>query len=348
MPLLIKENVSLAPYTTFKIGGPARFFCIVSNEEELYEAVAFAKREKRRILLLGGGSNILISDVGFSGVVIKNEIMGKVIVEDTPESLSVSVGAGELWDEFVGWAVERELYGIENLSAIPGTVGAAPVQNIGAYGSEISETVVKVRVLDTSLMKHRELSSTECMFSYRDSVFKVKKGRFLITRVDFKLKRVGAINIEYKDLREYFAHKHESSHPLTLQPSLAEVREAVIDIRWRKLPDWKLWGTAGSYFKNPVIAAHRYERLKKKYPDVPGFKQTDGRIKVPVAWLLDRVCNAKGLMIGNVGTYENQALVLVTRPGATAAEVISFAKKLMELVEQETTIKIEAEVEWVN
>ncbi len=336
----LHENVPLAQYTTFKIGGPARFFCVVMSGPGLIEAVALAQKEKKRILVLGGGSNILISDAGFPGVVIKNEIMGKGIVPLGDGKFKLSVGAGEMWDEVVQTAVDNGLYGIENLSAIPGTAGAAPVQNIGAYGSEVADTVLSVRALDTKTMKYVEFSNKKCHFGYRDSIFKHKKGRYIIIQVDFKLSKNGKVNIGYKDLKEYFGERKD--------PSLPEVRDAVIDIRWKKLPDWKMWGTAGSFFKNPIISKAKYDKLKAVHPKLPGYPEPADRVKVPLGWILDHICHIKGHMADNVGSYENQALVFVTKPGATAMQVVSRAQKLMEMVERETGIKIEAEVEWVN
>lgn len=338
--MILRENVPLAQYTTFRIGGPARFFCTVVSKTGLIEAVALAKREKLRMLILGGGSNILISDAGFPGVVIKNEILGKDIIPLGDGDFRLSVGGGEMWDEIVQTAVENGLYGIENLSAIPGSAGAAPVQNIGAYGSEIADTLYFVRAFDTKAMTYVEFSNKQCKFAYRDSMFKRKKGRYIITQVDLKLAKNGKVNIAYKDLNEYFKDRPE--------PSLKEVRDAVIDIRWKKLPDWKLWGTAGSFFKNPIISKARYERLAAKYPGLPGYPEPHGRVKVPLGWILDHVCHVKGHLYDNVGSYENQALVIVTKPGATATQVVARATKLMEMVERDTGIKIEAEVEWVN
>lgn len=338
--MIFKENEPLAQYTTFRIGGPARFFCIAVSETSLIEAVTLAKREKLRMLTLGGGSNILVSDAGFPGVVIKNEILGKGIIPLGDGQFRLSVGSGEMWDEVVQTAVENGLYGIENLSAIPGSAGAAPVQNIGAYGSEIADTLYSVRAFDTKTMAYVEFSNKQCKFAYRDSMFKRNKGRYIITQVDLKLTKNGKANIAYKDLREYFDGKPE--------PTLKQVRDAVIDIRWKKLPDWKLWGTAGSFFKNPIISKARYEKLLVKYPKLPGYPEPNDRVKVPLGWILDHVCRVKGHLADNVGSYENQALVIVAKPGATASQVVARARKLMEMVERDTGIKIEAEVEWVN
>ncbi len=332
----IQENITLAQYTTFKIGGPAKFFCICKSEGDLVEIVNFAKGKKLPIFILGGGSNILISDKGYKGLVIKMEIGG------TDLSV-VSAGAGVIWDDFVAEIVANGLYGLENLSAIPGTVGAAPVQNIGAYGMDVSRAVQSVRALDTKSMKFIELSNADCKFDYRDSVFKHEKGRYVITRVDFKLSKKGKVNIEYKDLKEYF------QDPISVPRSdLVGVREAVVNIRAAKLPDWKKWGTAGSYFKNPIISKKKFESLKKKYSELPGFPESNGDIKISLGWVLDKVCNFKGLSMGRVKIYEKQALVIVASAGATAEEVMKLAQELMREVKKKTGIMIEGEVEWVN
>ncbi|MEI8248955.1 MAG: UDP-N-acetylmuramate dehydrogenase [Candidatus Taylorbacteria bacterium] len=355
MKCVIQENVALAQYTTFKIGGPARYFCVVTDEDDLVYAVSFSKKNNLRTLVLGGGSNILISDQGFDGLVIKIEIEKKLKVKSaklkigTQQDLyKVTVGSGMAWDDFVAQTVEQGLYGVENLSAIPGTVGAAPVQNIGAYGVEVGDVVSGVRALDTTTMEYIELTKEQCMFGYRDSIFKHHKGRYIITRVDFVLKRNGVVNTTYKDLKEYFGKKGDRTNGETY--TSADVREAVIDIRRNKLPDWNLWGTAGSFFKNPVVSKNTFDELKKTYPDMPGFVEVDdaSRIKIPLGWVLDKICQVKGLQKGNAMVYEKQALVLVTKPGATATEVKELAYELMQCVKDKTGIEVEGEVEWVN
>jgi len=375
--MLIQENIQLAEYTTFKIGGPARFFCAISDETSLAEAVRFAQAKDLPLFVLGGGSNILVSDKGFPGLVIKMEIgcikeqklearslkleekqeqsnipsSSKLQAPSSklpehgskfPASVLVSAGAGELWDGFVDWTVERGFYGIENLSAIPGTVGAAPVQNIGAYGAEASQAVSSVRALDTKSMKFVELANPDCGFAYRDSVFKRERGRYVITRVDFSLSKNGNVNTAYKDLREHFTRLQLTD------PTIRQVRDAVIAVRWHKLPDWKLWGTAGSFFKNPIVSAERFQELKAKYPDLPGFTEPDRRIKVSLGWILDKVCDVKGLKMGKASVYEKQALVLVAMSGTSAEEVVRLSQELMKRVRDKTGLDIEGEVEWVN
>ncbi|MFA6554510.1 MAG: UDP-N-acetylmuramate dehydrogenase [Candidatus Paceibacterota bacterium] len=349
--MTIQENIPLAQYTTFKIGGLARYFCVVTNETELIEAVKFAKSKKLHVFILGGGSNLLISDEGFRGLVIKIENRGISYVNNM-----VTAFAGEIWDEFVANTVSRGFGGLENLSAIPGTVGATAVQNIGAYGSDVSSVIESVRVFDTSNLEFVVFSNSDCGFDYRDSIFKHQKGRFIVVSVTFKLEKNKKVDIGYKDLAEYFSKKGfgvdssdvGNSGADEKIPSILEVRNAVIEIRGNKLPDWKMWGTAGSFFKNPIIKTKQYDDLKKKFPDLPGFVEPNGMIKIPLGWILDKICNFKGQFFGHVGVYEKQALVIVTRPGASSTEVVELTKKMQDKVKEKTGLIIEAEVEWVN
>ncbi len=341
----IRENIPIAPYTTFKIGGPARFFCSVTSEDELVEAVGFSRDKKIPFLMLGGGSNLLIADNGFDGLVIRNEIMGKKFVEnrgvkDAKDFVLVEAGAGEDWESLVAEVVARGLYGMENLSSIPGKVGASPVQNVGAYGVDASNIIQSVRALDTTTMEFVDLSNADCLFSYRDSIFKHEKGHYAISRVTYKLQKDGKVQTSYKGLKNYL-----SENGIT-DPSIMEVRDAIVEIRKNKLPDWTKWGTAGSFFKNPIISHEKFQELKVRYPELPGFPESDGRVKVSLGYVLDKICNKKGIVMGNAGTYEKQALVIVTKPGAKAAEVIALARDLMKDVFDHTGIKIDSEVEW--
>jgi len=339
----ILTDIPLAQHTTFKTGGAARFFCIASSEEDVKEAASYAQEHDLRLFVLGGGSNILIGDRGFDGMVLKVELRGKAYAEPSDDTGAVvSAAAGEMWDDFVDETVSKGFYGLENLSAIPGTVGATPIQNIGAYGAEAAHTIVSVRALDTQTMEFVSLSNAECRFSYRDSMFKHEKGRYIITSVDFRLSRTPTPNLSYSDVTAYFSKKGLKD------PTPEDVRRAVIDIRWNKLPDWKLWGTAGSFFKNPIVSAETFAELKKKYPQLPGYPEPDGRVKVSLGWILDKACNVKGLCVGHVCTYEKQALVLVSKPGGTSEEVVALAQELMKRVKDKTGLDIEGEVEWVN
>ncbi len=331
--------------TTFKIGGRAQFFCAVQSENDLEEAVKFAKENNLQFFVLGGGSNILISDKGFEGLVIKMEMKGIEFQENGAEE-KVIVKAGEDWDNFVEEVVKRGLYGLENLSLIPGTVGAAPVQNIGAYGSEVKDSIESVRVFDTEKMEFRDFRNFECKFEYRNSIFKIKNNLFIIVSVAFVLKQNGQVNIDYKDLQEFFLLKNN------FKPSLTEVREAVISIRTVKLPDVRKIGTAGSFFKNAIIGHSQAHDLKVRYSGLPIYPVNDSddneNVKVSLAWILDHVCGYRGASKGNVGTYKNQALVLVNNGNATAEEIKQFAHEIKRVVKEKTAIDIEEEVQYVG
>ena len=348
--MIIKENVSLAPFTTFRIGGAARFFVQVGNVNELKEAVVFAVEKNIPIFVLGGGSNVLISDSGFDGLVIKNEIKG--ISEEAGAGTSsdfvrIIAGAGENWDDLVKYTVEEKgLYGLENLSWIPGTVGASPVQNIGAYGAEAKDTIEWVEVYNPTTAKIEKLSNVDCLFGYRDSIFKHERKNDIILRVAFLLKKNGKLSLEYKDLQKYFEERKST-------PSLCVVRDAVVEIRKNKLPDLSKVGTAGSFFKNQTILKSEYEKLLEKYPAMPAFpvdqKSESGQeqVKIPTAWILDNVCGFKGLRRGEVGVHENQALVLVNFGNGTAQEIKALADEMITSVKEKTGISIAPEVEFI-
>jgi len=327
----IEEQVSLAPHTTFGIGGNAAFFVIVRSVEELQESVAWAREKEVSVTILGGGSNVLVSDDGVDGLVIKNEIGGI-----TYDGNVVHVGGGVVFDSLVQETVEKGLWGLENLSAIPGTVGAAPIQNIGAYGVEVSSTIESVHTYNLDDGTEHVFSNEKCTFGYRDSFFKTEEGKkHVVTSVTFCPSSDGEPYIEYKDLQKYFNRT----------PMQQEVRSAVIDIRSKKFPDWHEKGTGGSFFKNPIVSKEQHRSLSEKYPDLPGFPQGD-EMKIPLGWILDKVLHLKGVSnaSGTVGTYEGQALVLVNHGEATAAEVDAFANKIAEDVFGITGISIEREV----
>ncbi len=337
----IQENVSLKEYTTFKIGGPARFFCVVTNEDELIEAVGFSKKNKIGFFILGGGSNLLISDAGFQGLVIKME-MKEILYKEDGNEVKVTAGAGENWDKFVQETVEKDLYGLENLSLIPGTVGATPVQNIGAYGSEVKDTIETVHVLDVVKDEYRDLTNEQCKFAYRYSMFKDEPGRYIVLSVTFVLHKKGALNYSYKDLQEYFVFKRIKA------PTLEQVRNAVVEIRMRKLPDLKKYGTAGSFFKNVIVPQAQAKELLVKYPEMILHAVNKEKVKIPIAWILDHVCGFRGVKKGNVGTYQNQALVLVNYGNGTSKEIIDLAQKMVDGVYKNTGIEILPEVEYVE
>ncbi len=364
MNMKIQQHIPLNTHTTFRIGGRANYFVEITTIQELKEAVDFAHKNNLTIFVLGGGSNVLISDKGFPGLVIKIELKGIEVKEEErknnkEEKTEVISAAGEVWDDFVKYTVEKGLFGLENLSLIPGSVGAAPVQNIGAYGSEVKETISWVEAFDTETQKIKTFSNQECEFKYRDSVFKKPEyKKYIITRVAFSLNTAGKLNTEYRDVKNYIV---EHAIPVS-ELSLQKVRDIVVDIRTKKLPDVKEVGTAGSFFKNPIIPKSHYEELQKQYPNIPGYpaEVTPSRferesrplgpegVKVPAAWMLDNLCGFKGFRDGEVGVYKNQALVLVNFGSATFEQVNSLADKMIECVKEKTNIVLEKEVQIIS
>lgn len=338
----IKENVILKDYSTFKIGGKARFFCTIQNEDDLIEAIGFTKKNKIRTFILGDGSNLLFSDEGFNGLVIKMEMKGIEYQEIDENTVRVRVFAGENWDSFVEKAVERGLYGIENLSGIPGTVGASAVQNIGAYGSEVKDTIDSVYVLDIEKDEYVTFTNSECRFDYRDSIFKHNKDRYVVLYIDFILNRLGHLNINYKDIKEYIEVNRVKNY------DLKDIRKIVLNIRKNKLPDLDIYGTAGSFFKNAIVSRAKAEELLHKYPNMIVYSLNSKRVKIPTAWILDHICGFRGARVGDVGTYKNQALVLVNYGKATCQNVINFAQDMVNAVYEKTGIEIEPEVEYVE
>lgn len=340
----IKRNVLLAPYTTFRIGGPADYFCVVKTQAELVQALKLARAEKLPFFVLGGGSNILVSDAGFRGLAIKNEILG--IEFGGKGGRRVAASGGEDWDYLVSLTVDKDLSGLENLSAIPGSVGAAPIQNIGAYGAELKDTLSAVEAIDSETLKIKKFSAAECHLKYRDSFFKTKTGRrFVITRTILTLDK-NKPNIAYKDLSLYFKNFKNSKNRKA--PTLADVRLAVAEIRARKLPDTSTLGTAGSFFKNPVMSVVEFRKLAMHYPALPSYKVGRSKVKVPLAWILDEVLKLRGARRGHVGAYDKQPLSIVNFGGGTAAEVRSFADEIIKLVREKTGLKPELEVELIG
>ena len=329
--MTIEENVLLAPLTTFRIGGPARFFVRVRTIEELKEALAFARAKNSRVLVLGGGSNILVDNSGFEGLVIKIEITGIARKGGT-----YIAGAGESWDVLVGRAVDDGMWGVENLSGIPGSVGGAVVQNIGAYGQALSQTFEWAEVYDRQDGSIKTLGREVCGFGYRGSIFQNEPDRYVVLHAAFKLFSGATPNIEYKDLAARFG---------TSSPALRELRRAVIDIRAGKFPDLVQEGTAGSFFKNPTLPVGEARQLQKRYPELPLFPLPESdRVKIPLGWFLDYrhgVLDMRGVTVGNARMYEKQFLVLVAAHHSSSDDI----KKLAELVKEKIRAVLRMEVE---
>jgi UDP-N-acetylmuramate dehydrogenase len=338
----IKENVRLAPLTTLGVGGPAQYFAVATTKDELAVLAGGAKERGQSVTILGGGSNVLINDDGLKGLVIKIEIKGitHAVTNNDANKVLVTAGAGEMWDDLVAYTVESGLWGLENLSAIPGTVGATPIQNVGAYGVEVGSLIESVEVYSLKTGNFSLLNNSDCRFGYRDSFLKSAAGRDLVVVfVNYLLSKEANPQLKYQDLAVRF--KDASN------PTQTEIRAAVTEIRGRKFPDWHQLGTAGSFFKNPIITSSAYEELLTQYPELPGFPEPGGKMKVSLGWILDKVCGFKGARVGNVGAYDHQALVLVNYGGATAAEIKSFASEVSSKVFSKTNIVIEPEVNFL-
>lgn len=332
----IQENVSFKDCTTFRIGGKAKYFTVVKNEADLKEAFSFAKGRKLLIFILGGGSNLLVSEHGFLGLVIKNEIKGIKFIDQADDKAILEIGAGEILDEVIALSVMRNLSGLENLSGVPGTVGGAAVQNAGAYGVEIKDCLISVEGLNSVNGKKFVLDEYDCRYGYRDSRFKKNK-KLVITSIKLALNKKPVFNTDYSNLKE----KLKKSGEITS----SKIRNAVLEIRGEKLPDWRKIGTAGSFFKNPVITEGKFEELKEIFPELPGFPDSIGLVKISLAWVLDNLCGLRGYKIGKVGLYEKQPLVVVNFGGATEKEVSIFIKKIIEIVKQKINLELEPEVE---
>jgi len=333
---IIKNNIKLSDFNTFRTGGDARFFCKVRNENELIEAIKFAKKNKIKFFVIGNGSNLLLSDNKFGGLVIKISIKG-IMVESKREKYSIiSTCAGESIDGLIKFLLKNNLSGIENLWNIPGTVGAGVVQNIGAYGVEFKDYIDSVEVIDAKSFKIFTLTNKDCKFGYRDSVFKKNKN-LIITKAYLKLNNSFRPNIKYSALKEYFSK--------VKAPNVKDIVKAIQKIRKNKLPNWKILGTAGSFFKNPIITGAKYQKLLKKYPNLPKYSADKGFIKIPLGFVIDKICRLKGSRVGQVGLYEKQSLVVVNYCGAKFSEINNFAKKIEQEVYNKIKIKIEREVE---
>ncbi len=324
--LHISESVPLAPYTTLGVGGPARFLARARTEEHILDALDFARARSCPVFVLGGGSNIVVSDAGFPGLVLKIEIPG-ILSPDGTGGTRLSAGAGEDWDAFVRHCVNRNLAGIECLAGIPGTVGGTPIQNVGAYGEEVSDVIVGIRALDRESGSITELGSRDCQFTYRSSIFNTTlRNRYVILRVDFVLRSDGKPRIHYKDLQQRFGGT---------EPKISEVRDAVLQIRKSKAmllidgdPDSR---SVGSFFKNPILtseAAAGVERAARSHrfladsESLPSFAAPDGMMKLPAAWLIEHAGFQKGYALGRAGVSGKHALALINRGGATAKDML--------------------------
>lgn len=337
--MVIKKDFDVTGLNTFGVVAKAKYYVEIQNEEDL--AFLFETREfkENSHLFLGGGSNILFTK-DFDGLLILNKLKGIEIIKEDDTYVWVRSMGGEVWHDLVLFAVRHNYWGIENLSFIPGTVGAAPMQNIGAYGVELKETLESVETYDMQTKEKKVFPGSECDFGYRDSIFKNKvKGRYFITAVVLKLSKKENKNVEYRALKEYF----ESNN---LNPeTISDISLAITTIRKTKLPDPKVLGNAGSFFKNIFIDEEELRELQQNYPDIPNFREGHD-IKIPAAWLIEK-CGWKGKRVGNVGMHEKQALVLVNYGGATGEEIRNFADTVVFSVQSKFGLTLVPEVNFV-
>ena len=329
----IKHNISLQPYNTFGIHAIAKQFAVFTDIGELQELLMPETTDR---LILGGGSNILLTK-NFNGLVLKNELKGKELIKEDDDYYYVKAAAGEGWHSFVQYCLQNNYAGVENLSLIPGSVGASPMQNIGAYGVEIKDVFYELEAYHIQDKKLVTFTANDCEFGYRESVFKRKyKGEFVITSVTYKLNKTPVYHTGYGAITQEL----ERMNVTTL--SIKAISNAVINIRQSKLPDPKVIGNAGSFFKNPTIANILYHQLKNNYPDMPGYA-VNGQTKIPAAWLIEQ-CGFKGYRKGDAGCHVNQPLVLVNYGNAQGAEILALSETIINTVNDKFNILLEREV----
>lgn len=349
--MTIQENVPLAPLTTLQVGGAARYFAEAKREDEIHDAVQFAATRSLPIFVLGGGSNLVVADLGWGGLVLKISI-GGITTSATKDGKAVlfSVGAGVQWDDFVAQAVTQNCAGVECLSGIPGSVGGTPVQNVGAYGQEVSDTVESVRAVDVKEERTVVLPRPACRFRYRSSIFNSsERGRYIIVRVNYRLKRGGAASLKYADLQKHFAERQAP-------PSLADVREAVLEIRKSKgmliIPGNEDCRSAGSFFKNPVLSDEQFKELASRAASkglvIPSYPALDAQRKVSAAWLVEHSGFPKGYVLGKAGISHKHALALINRGDAKAVDLVTLKEDIQHGVQAAWGILLEPEPVFVG
>jgi UDP-N-acetylmuramate dehydrogenase len=338
--LQIQQNVSLKNFNTFGVEANARYFVEINHEEELAELFLDPQWKQAERLVLGGGSNILLTR-DFEGLVIHINIRGfehRIQHED----VFVEAGAGEVWNDLVNFCVERDYAGLENLSLIPGSVGASPIQNIGAYGVELQDVFHSCKAFEIATGTFKTFNKADCLFGYRESIFKaVLKGQYIIVSVKFHLSLVPDINLKYGAIEHELANRH------ILNPTIKDVSQVVSHIRVSKLPDPTTIGNAGSFFKNPAITVEEFDPLHIKYPEIVHYPTEGGLIKLAAGWLIEQ-CGWKGKVVGNTGTWKNQALVLVNHGGATGKEVYAFSSQIIDSVYTKFGVTLQREVNIIN
>jgi len=333
----IIENYPLLKLNTFGVDVKAKYFISINTVNELIDLTKTKVFKDLQLLILGGGSNILFTK-DFDGLVILNNIKGKEIIDQTQESIFLKIGAGENWHELVMYTVDNGWGGIENLSLIPGNTGTAPMQNIGAYGVEIKETFVELEALEISSGKIVKFNNSDCEFGYRESVFKNKmKNQYIILNITLELKKNPVLNINYGDVKAILESQNINN------PSIKEVSNTIISIRQSKLPDPKIIGNSGSFFKNPIVSLNQLEFIKKKYPNVVNYKINENEFKIAAGWMIERA-GWKGKKFNNYGVHEKQALVLVNYGLANGMEIFNLSEEIILDIKDKFGITLEREV----
>lgn len=339
MSFRIDENVDLVKWHTFGVKASARYFTHIRDANDLKELQQSDIFREHRTLLLGGGSNVLFLH-DFEGLVIHMSLGGITVDEEDDRRVMVTAGAGVIWHDLVRYCVDHGYGGIENLTLIPGTVGAAPIQNIGAYGIELESVFDHLEAFELETGRFRTFQKKDCLFGYRDSFFKHEgKGRFLVTSVTLRLSGQPKLNLSYGAIRETMREMGLNQEEV----SISDVSRIVETIRRSKLPDPVKIGNSGSFFKNPIITEEQYDKLSTRFGNIPGYKAGDGLIKVPAGWLIEQ-CGFKGKRFGNVGVYDRQALVLMNYGGATGREVFELSERIQNEVMDKFDIHLEHEV----
>ncbi|MCX6756126.1 MAG: UDP-N-acetylmuramate dehydrogenase [Candidatus Nomurabacteria bacterium] len=338
----ILENVDVRDFCTLHSGGKFRYMARVSDPVDLKQVYVFAHEKDIRVLPIGGGSNLVFNDDVLNVLALKDEILGFDILAEDDDSTTLKIGAGENWDKFVERVCSMGLSGVEAMSAIPGTVGATPVQNVGAYGQEIKDTLIYVDIFDTINLKYKTLLKEECNFRYRDSIFKTEeKGRYFITSVTLRLSKKTPEMPNYPGVKKYFDEKNITS------PSLVDIRNAIINIRASKLPNPNQIPNVGSFFENPIVDKSIFEKIKENYPNVICFELDNSKVKIPAGWLIENA-GLKGHNFGNVSVYEKNALVLVNNGGATGQDFANARDQIIKIVFDKFGITLEQEPEVIK
>lgn len=337
----MKTNINLQPYNSFGFDAVAKQFAEINAVSDLQTLIKSGALPRQKTLILSGGNNILFQNEVFDGLVIYINTKGIEIIKEGGNEVVVRAQAGEDWPDFVRFCVGKGWHGVENLAHIPGKVGAAPVQNIGAYGMELKDSFAQCEAMDLVTGETKVFTKEECRFGYRESIFKGElKGRYVITSVDFLLKKDAPLNLEYGNIKSYLEENGIS------RPTLQQLHDAICTIRDAKLPDVKQIGSAGSFFKNPVIERAQFETLLKEYPTMPHYDEPNGKVKVPAGWLIEQA-GWKGWRNEHVGVYDKQALVLVHYGGGKGQDIVQLAHRIQESVEEKFGIRISPEVNFV-